>query len=147
MLGNAVKNLEEPNLVASLRRLILGLTLGSIPVKHPGISLPVKLGLAGGPIIVGILIGTFDAPSRDYYHVQRQPDVRTGPVVYLSHAWGSRRARFFETVMRPEGTMAAAGIPADVRPRSAGYLRCASCASTSDRSQACCAAAWPTRWH
>jgi len=39
--------------------LILGLTLGSIPVAIPGISIPVKLGLAGGPIIVGILIGTF----------------------------------------------------------------------------------------
>ena len=39
--------------------LILGLVLGSIPVSIPGISLPVKLGLAGGPIVIGILIGTF----------------------------------------------------------------------------------------
>lgn len=48
ILGNAVKNLEEPNLVAVFVGLILGLTLGSIPVSIPGISLPVKLGLAGG---------------------------------------------------------------------------------------------------
>ena len=39
--------------------MLLGLLLGSIPFAVPGISLPVKLGLAGGPIILGILIGTF----------------------------------------------------------------------------------------
>ena len=59
ILGNAVKSLNEPNLAAVFIGLILGLTLGSIPVAIPGISIPVKLGLAGGPIIVGILIGTF----------------------------------------------------------------------------------------
>ena len=54
-----MKSLNEPNLVAVFIGLILGLTLGSIPMSIPGISVPVKLGLAGGPIIVGILIGTF----------------------------------------------------------------------------------------
>ena len=52
ILGNAVKNLDEPNLVAVFVGLILGLVLGSIPVSIPGISLPVKLGLAGGPIVI-----------------------------------------------------------------------------------------------
>lgn len=63
ILGNAVKSLNEPNLAAVFIGLILGLTLGSIPVAIPGISIPVKLGLAGGPIIVGILIGTFGPGS------------------------------------------------------------------------------------
>ncbi|MDE6711757.1 MAG: putative transporter, partial [Alistipes sp.] len=59
ILGNAVKSLNEPNLAAVFIGLVLGLALGSIPVALPGISVPVKLGLAGGPIIVGILVGTF----------------------------------------------------------------------------------------
>ena len=59
VLGNAVKSLKEPNLVAVFVGIVLGLSLGAIPLTIPGISTPVKLGLAGGPIIVGILIGTF----------------------------------------------------------------------------------------
>ncbi|EKC64261.1 protein containing Regulator of K+ conductance, partial [human gut metagenome] len=59
ILGNAVKQLDEPNLIPVFIGLLLGLLLGSIPFAVPGISLPVKLGLAGGPIILGILIGTF----------------------------------------------------------------------------------------
>ena len=58
-MGNAVKSLKEPNLVAVFVGIILGLALGAIPIAIPGVSTPVKLGLAGGPIIVGILIGTF----------------------------------------------------------------------------------------
>lgn len=46
--------LDEPNLIPVFIGLLLGLLLGSIPFAVPGISLPVKLGLAGGPIILGI---------------------------------------------------------------------------------------------
>ena len=59
VLGNAVKSLKEPNLVAVFIGIVIGLALGAIPISIPGISAPVRLGLAGGPIIVGILIGTF----------------------------------------------------------------------------------------
>ena len=59
VLGNAVKSLKEPNLVAVFVGIILGLALGAVPFSIPGISTPIRLGLAGGPIIVGILIGTF----------------------------------------------------------------------------------------
>ncbi|KAB4314091.1 transporter, partial [Bacteroides thetaiotaomicron] len=59
VLGNAVKSLKEPNLVVIFIGIVLGLALGAIPFSIPGISTPVKLGLAGGPIIVGILLGTF----------------------------------------------------------------------------------------
>lgn len=59
VLGNAIKSLKEPNLVAVFVGIILGLALGAVPFSIPGISTPVRLGLAGGPIIVGILIGTF----------------------------------------------------------------------------------------
>ena len=59
VLGNAVKTLKDPNLAAIFIGIVLGLILGSIPIAIPGISTPVKLGLAGGPIVVGILIGCF----------------------------------------------------------------------------------------
>ena len=59
VLGNAVKSLKEPNLVSIFIGITLGLILGSIPIAIPGVELPVRLGLAGGPIVVGILIGTF----------------------------------------------------------------------------------------
>ena len=59
VLGNAVKSLKEPNLIVVFIGIVLGLALGAIPFSIPGISTPVKLGLAGGPIIVGILLGTF----------------------------------------------------------------------------------------
>ena len=54
VLGNAIKSLKEPNLVAVFVGIILGLALGAIPFTIPGISAPVRLGLAGGPIVVGI---------------------------------------------------------------------------------------------
>lgn len=58
-LGNVVKRLDEPNMVSIFIGIVLGLLLGSIPVFVPGISYPVRLGLAGGPVVMGILIGAF----------------------------------------------------------------------------------------
>ena len=59
VLGNAEGELNEPNLTAIYIGLALGLVLGAIPISIPGIALPVKLGLAGGPIVVGILMGIY----------------------------------------------------------------------------------------
>lgn len=58
-LGNVVKRLDEPNMVTIFIGIVLGLLLGSIPFFIPGMSYPVKLGLAGGPIVMGILIGAY----------------------------------------------------------------------------------------
>ncbi len=58
-LGNAVRHLDEPNMVTIFIGIVLGLVLGSIPFHIPGMSYPVQLGLAGGPIIMGILIGAY----------------------------------------------------------------------------------------
>lgn len=59
MLGNKVRNLEEPNMVTIFIGIVLGLILGSIPLVVPGISQPVRLGLAGGPIVMGLIIGAY----------------------------------------------------------------------------------------
>lgn len=59
VVGNVSTKLTDPNLAAIYIGLLFGLLLGSVPIALPGISVPVRLGLAGGPIVVGILIGYF----------------------------------------------------------------------------------------
>ncbi len=59
ILGNSLKRLNEPNLITIFIGISLGIILGSIPFAFPGIPQPVKLGLAGGPLIVAILISRF----------------------------------------------------------------------------------------
>lgn len=58
-VGDEERRLDEPHLIPLLTGIFLGVLLGSIPVIIPGITMPVKLGIAGGPIIVGILMGAF----------------------------------------------------------------------------------------
>ena len=59
LMGNSVKRLDEPNLAAIFLGIALGVVLGSIPIFIPNVPVPVKLGLAGGPLIVSILISKF----------------------------------------------------------------------------------------
>lgn len=59
ILGNSLRRLREPNLVPIFLGIALGILLGSIPFTFPGIPQPVKLGLAGGPLIIAILISRF----------------------------------------------------------------------------------------
>jgi putative transport protein len=64
-LGNSLKKLNEPNLFAIFIGIALGVLLGSIPFRLPGIPEPIKLGLAGGPLIVAILLSNFG----NKYHI------------------------------------------------------------------------------
>lgn len=59
VLGNSRKRLDEPNLVPIFMGIALGCILGSIPIRFPGIPQPIKLGLAGGPLIVSLLMSHF----------------------------------------------------------------------------------------
>ena len=59
LMGNSVKRLDEPNLASLFLGIALGVVLGSIPIFIPNVPVPVKLGLAGGPLIVSILISKF----------------------------------------------------------------------------------------
>ncbi len=58
-LGNSMKRLEEPNIIPIFIGILLGVILGSIPVHIPGMSHPLKLGLAGGPLIIAILLSKY----------------------------------------------------------------------------------------
>ncbi len=58
-VGNTTNALNKPNLVPIFLGIVLGVILGSVPIRFPGIPQPIKLGLAGGPLIVAILLGHF----------------------------------------------------------------------------------------
>ena len=112
MMGNTVKNLGEPNLVSVFIGLTIGLILGSIPIMIPGVSMPVKLGLAGGPIIVGILMGTFGPRMHMVTYVTRSANLMLralGLSLYLACLGIDAGSDFFDIVIRPEG-MAWIGI-------------------------------------
>lgn len=64
LVGNKPESLENPNLVPIFAGIALGVLFGSLPIKFPGIPQPIKLGLAGGPLIVAILLGHFGPKLR-----------------------------------------------------------------------------------
>ncbi len=108
VLGNVVKDLDEPNLVMVFIGMVLGLLLGSIPFVIPGMSFPVKLGLAGGPIVMGILIGAFGPRIHmvTYTTVSANLMLRgLGLSMYLACLGLDAGVHFFETVFRPEGLL------------------------------------------
>ena len=108
VLGNAIKSLKEPNLAAVFIGIILGLALGAIPFTIPGMSAPVKLGLAGGPIVVGILIGTFGPRLHMITYTTRSANLMLralGLSMYLACLGLDAGAHFFDTVFRPEGIL------------------------------------------
>lgn len=58
-LGNSMRRLNEPNLITMFIGIFLGILVGSIPLQFPGMSVPMKLGLAGGPLVVAILLSAY----------------------------------------------------------------------------------------
>lgn len=108
ILGNSVTTLREPNLAAIFIGIVLGLMLGSVPLGMPGISSPVKMGLAGGPIIIGILVGCFGPRLHMRTYITRSANLMLrgiGLSLYLAGIGIDAGAHFFETVVRPEGAI------------------------------------------
>lgn len=108
ILGNSVSTLREPKLAAIFIGIVLGLILGSVPLSMPGISSPVKMGLAGGPIIVGILVGCFGPRLHMRTYTTRSANLMLrgiGLSLYLAGIGIDAGAHFFETVVRPEGAI------------------------------------------
>lgn len=106
ILGNEAKRLTNPNLISIFVGIILGLILGSIPIMLPGISTPIKLGIAGGPIIVGILMGAFGPRFHITTYTTRSANLmlrQLGLTIYLAGLGLSAGAGFFETVFTMEG--------------------------------------------
>ncbi|WP_280122015.1 putative transporter [Duncaniella muricolitica] len=107
-LGNIEIKLKDPNLGAIFLGIVLGLVLGSIPIMVPGISTPIKLGLAGGPIIIGILIGRFGPQFRLVTYTTRSANLMLrgiGLSLYLACLGLEAGSHFIDTIMRPEGLL------------------------------------------
>ena len=107
-LGNAVQELNEPNLGAIFLGLILGLALGTIPIALPGMSAPVRLGIAGGPIIVGILVGSLGPRAHFISYTTRSASLmlrKLGLSLYLACLGLAAGADFLHTILRPEGLL------------------------------------------
>ena len=107
-LGNAVQTLSEPNLAAIFLGLILGLALGTIPVSLPGMESPVRLGIAGGPIIMGIIVGSLGPRLHFISYTTRSASLmlrKLGLSLYLACLGLDAGSGFFQTVMRPEGLL------------------------------------------
>lgn len=106
VLGNAVETLNEPRLISVFVGMTLGLILGSIPIALPGISMPVRLGLAGGPIIVGILMGTFGPRIHMNTYTTQSANLMLraiGLALYLACLGLDAGPNFLSTIARPEG--------------------------------------------
>ncbi len=107
-LDSANGSLRDPNLGAIFIGIVLGLILGSIPIFLPGMSSPIKLGLAGGPIITGLLIGTYGPRFKLVTYSTRSANLMIrgiGLSLYLACLGLDSGANFIETVMRPEGLL------------------------------------------
>lgn len=108
VLGNAERELNEPNLTSIYIGIVLGLLLGSVPLSLPGVALPVKLGLAGGPIVVGILIGTYGPRLRMITYSTRSANLMLrafGLSLYLAGLGLSSGGEFFSTAISPTGAL------------------------------------------
>lgn len=108
ILGNTSLKLKDPNLGAIFVGIVLGLVLGAVPVAIPGISTPLKLGLAGGPIIVGLLIGRFGPQFRLVTYTTRSANLMLrgiGLSLYLACLGLEAGGQFLETIMRQDGLL------------------------------------------
>lgn len=108
VLGNRIVLLKEPNLVTVFVGIVLGLALGAIPFSIPGVDFPVKLGIAGGPIIVGILMGAFGPRFHLVTYTTRSANLMLrglGLSLYLACLGLDAGVHFFETVFRAEGLL------------------------------------------
>jgi len=108
LMGNSVSNLKDPNLAAIFIGLVLSLIVGSIPIAIPGISVPIKLGLAGGPIVVGILIGRFGPQFHMVTYTTRSANLMLrgiGLSLFLACLGLESGAHFLDTIMRADGLL------------------------------------------
>ena len=106
LVGNSVTDLKDPNLAAIFIGMVLSLIAGSIPITIPGISVPIKLGLAGGPIVVGILIGRFGPHFHMVTYTTRSANLMLrgiGLSLFLACLGLDAGGKFLDTIMRADG--------------------------------------------
>ena len=106
MLGNEVKRLDHPNLSALFIGIVVGIIFGMMPIALPGVPTPVKLGLAGGPLIIAILIGRFGYKAHLVSYTTTSANLMLrefGLVLFLASVGIKAGATFWDTVTNGDG--------------------------------------------
>ena len=108
VLGNQLKRLDSPNIVTIFVGLFLGILLGSLPIAFPGMPTPVKLGLAGGPLVVAILIGRFGHKLKLVTYTTMSANLmlrEIGIVMFLASVGIEAGEHFVQTVVEGNGLL------------------------------------------
>ena len=108
VLGNSLKRLDHPNIVTIFVGIFLGIFLGSLPIAFPGMPTPVNLGLAGGPLVVAILIGRFGYKLHLVTYTTMSANLmlrEIGIVLFLASVGIEAGANFVHTVVEGDGLL------------------------------------------
>ncbi|MBN2766742.1 MAG: putative transporter [Paludibacteraceae bacterium] len=108
MLGNTLKRLDEPHIITIFVGIFMGIIFGSIPVFVPGMPMPVKLGLAGGPLVVAILLGRFGFKLKLITYTTQSANLmlrEIGITLFLASVGLASGGKFVETVVSGNGLL------------------------------------------
>lgn len=106
VMGNSVKRLNAPNIATIFVGIFVGILFGSIPVAFPGIPVPIKLGIAGGPLIIAILIGRFGYKTHLVTYTTTSANMmlrEIGLVLFLASVGIKAGDGFVETIVQGDG--------------------------------------------
>ena len=107
-MGNSVRRLNAPNIATIFVGIILGIIFGSLPIAIPGMPVPMKLGIAGGPLIIAILIGRYGYKIHLVTYTTTSANMmlrEIGLVLFLASVGIKAGANFFETVVEGDGVL------------------------------------------
>lgn len=107
-MGNSIRRLDAPNIATIFVGIIIGIIFGSLPIFIPGMPVPMKLGIAGGPLIIAILIGRYGYKIRLVTYTTTSANMmlrEIGLVLFLASVGIKAGANFFETVVQGDGLL------------------------------------------
>ena len=108
LLGNQLKRLDHPNIVTIFIGILCGILFGSLPFAIPGIPTPIKLGLAGGPLIISILIGRFGHKVKLVTYTTMSANLmlrEVGLALFLASVGIKAGGSFVQTVVEGDGLL------------------------------------------
>ena len=106
VLGNSIKRLDAPNIATIFIGILVGIIFGSLPIAIPGMPVPLKLGIAGGPLIIAILIGRYGYKIRLVTYTTTSANMmlrEIGLVLFLASVGIKAGAGFWDTVVQGDG--------------------------------------------
>ncbi|MBQ8657302.1 MAG: transporter, partial [Prevotella sp.] len=107
-MGNSIRRLNAPNIATIFVGIIMGIIFGSIPVALPGMPVPLKLGIAGGPLIIAILIGRYGYKIKLVTYTTTSANMmlrEIGLVLFLASVGIKAGAGFWSTVVQGDGLL------------------------------------------